>query len=99
MEGYLPSAGWLDHPKALVAPRKRWRNAAWKEYPTARKAHGVLLNALRGAFDGAQPRPACNIDIIHHRPPAEEVVTDEETRHHTDTTATRAMPAKVDNSL
>jgi hypothetical protein len=26
-------------------------------------------------------------------------VTDEETRHHTDTTATRAMPAKVDNSL
>lgn len=63
MEGYLPSAGWLDHPKALVSPRKRWRNAAWKEYPTARKAHGVLLNALRGAFDGAQPRPACNIFI------------------------------------
>ena len=32
----LPSAGWLDHPKALVAPRQVWRNVAWKEYPTAR---------------------------------------------------------------
>src|SRR5215471_6072486 len=35
-------------------------------------------------FDRAQAWPVCDVEIIHRRPPAEDVVADEESRHHAD---------------
>ena len=42
------------------------------------EAHGVFLDALRGALDVAQPVPVVGVVIVHRRAPAEDVVADEE---------------------
>ena len=48
------------------------------------KSHGVFLHALRGALDGAQPRPVGDIEFVHRGAPAEDVVADEKPRQHAD---------------
>ena len=42
------------------------------------EAHGVFLDALRGAFDRAQPLPVGDVVVVHRRAPAEDVVADQE---------------------
>ena len=49
-----------------------------------REAHGVFLDALRGALDVPQPRPVRHVVVVHRRAPAEDVVADEEARQHAD---------------
>ncbi len=42
------------------------------------EAHRVLLDTLRGALDLAEPLPVGDVVVVHRRPPAEDVVADEE---------------------
>ena len=40
-EARFHQLGWLDHPKALVAPCKGgWRNAGWRTHPNPKAASG-----------------------------------------------------------
>src|SRR5260370_30512477 len=55
-----------------------------KGFHGGRKPHGVLLHPLRGALDGAELWPVCDVEVVHRGPPAEDVVADEEPRHHAD---------------
>ena len=55
------------------------------------EAHGVFLDALRGAFNVAELRPIGDVVVVHRRTPAEDVVADEEVvedghgdKHHRD---------------
>ena len=42
----FPPARWLDRPTAVVASRQRWRNTAWKAYPTRRLREAFKLVGL-----------------------------------------------------
>ncbi|OIQ69133.1 hypothetical protein GALL_492680 [mine drainage metagenome] len=48
------------------------------------KSHGIFLHPLRGALDRAQPRPVGDVVVVHRGAPAEDVMADEEARHHAD---------------
>ena len=48
----------------------------------AGKAHGVVLDTLRGAFDMPEPRPIGDEIVVHRGAPAKHVVADEEQVEH-----------------